>query len=75
MVATEFSRNFACRKCVGNIDEGVEQEEKLCDGMEIVSVFAYLGDKVSAGGGYEAAVTAKVGCELVKFSSCGELLY
>ena len=52
-----------------------KQEEKLCDEVETVSVFSYLGDRVSAGGGCEAAVTARTGCGWVKFWECGELLY
>ena len=58
-VNPKFSRNFACRKCEGNIGEAVEQEEKLCDEVETVGEFTYLGDSVSAGGGCEAAVTAR----------------
>ena len=30
--------------------------------METVSVFTYLGDRMSAGGGCEAAVTARTRC-------------
>ena len=37
----------------------MEQEEKLCDEVETVSEFTNLGDRVSAGGGCEASVTAK----------------
>ena len=40
----------------------MEQEEKLCDEVETVMEFTYLGDSVSAGGGYEAAVTARTRC-------------
>ena len=47
----------------------MEQEEKLCD------EFSYLGNSVSAGGGCEAAVTARTRCGWVKFWECGELLY
>ena len=43
--------------------------------METVSEFAYLGDRVSAGGGCEAAVTARTRCGWVRFSECGESLY
>ena len=32
----------------------MEQEERLCDGVEIVREFTYLGDWVSNGGGCEA---------------------
>ena len=31
MVTSKFLRNFACRKCEGNIGEAVMSEEKLCD--------------------------------------------
>ena len=47
-VTPKFYRNFACRMCAGNIEEAVEQEEKLCDEVETVREFTYLGDKVSA---------------------------
>ena len=33
--------------------ETVEQEVKLCDEVETVGEFTYLGDRVSAGGGCE----------------------
>ena len=67
MVTPKFSRNFACRKCEGNIGEAVEQEVKICDEVETVSEFTYLGDRVSVGGGCEAAVTARTRCWLVMF--------
>ena len=53
----------------------MEQEVKLSDGVETVREFTYLDDRVSAGGGCEAAVTASVRCEMVNFWACGELLY
>ena len=43
--------------------------------MKIARELTYLGDSVSAGGGYEAAVTAKTKCRLVKLKECGELMY
>ena len=49
--------------------------EKLSDKVETVSEFTYLGDRVSAGGGCEAAVTARTRCGWVKFRECGRLLY
>ena len=58
-MTTKFSVNFTCRECQGNIGETVEQEEKLCNEVETVGELTYLGDKLSAGGGCEAAVTAK----------------
>ena len=50
-VTPMFSMNFTCRKCEGNIGEAVEQEEKLCDEVENVKDFTFLGDSVNAGGG------------------------
>ena len=53
----------------------MEQEEKFCDEVETVVEFIYLGDRVSACGGCEAAVTARTRCGLVRFRECGKLLY
>ena len=53
----------------------MEQEEKLCDEVETVSEFTYLGDRVSAGGGCEAAVAARTRCRWVMLRECGKLLY
>ena len=46
----------------------------LCDEVESVSEFTYLGDKVSSGGGCEAAVTVRTRCGWAKFRECHELL-
>ena len=70
-----MSRNLACRKCDGNIGEAVEQEVKLCVDVETVSELTYLCIRVIAGGGWQAAVTARTRCWWVKFWECGELLY
>ena len=67
--------NFTCRNFEGNIGEPVKQEETLCDEMETVREFTYLGDKVSAGGGCEAAVTARTRYGWAKSSEYGELLH
>ena len=67
-------RNFTCRKCEGNVGEAVKQEEKLCDEVDIVRKLRYLGDRVSAGGGCEAVVTAETRCRWAKPRECGELL-
>ena len=63
------------QKCEGNIGEAVEQEVKLCDEVETVSELTYLGDRVSAVGGCEAAVTARTRCWWVEIMECSELLY
>ena len=72
---TKVKKNYTCQKCQGNIGEAVEQDEKLCDEVETVREFTYLGDRVSAGGGYEASVTARTGCGWVMLRECGELLH
>ena len=43
--------------------------------MKTASDFIYLGDRVSAGGGCEAAVNARTRCGWVKLRECGELLH
>ena len=52
----------------------MEQEEKLCDEVETVREFTYCGDRVSAGGGCEAAVAVRTRCGWVKIRECCELL-
>ena len=47
----------------------------LCDEVEHVMEFTYLGDRVRACGGYEAAVPDRTRCGWVKFMECRELLY
>ena len=71
----KFSMHFTCMRCEGNIGETVEQEDKLCDDVETVSEFTYLGDRVSAGGGCEAAITVGTRCGWFTFKECGDLLY
>ena len=51
------------------------QKVKLCDEVETAREFTYLGDSVSACGGYKAAVTARTRCWWVKLRECCELLY
>ena len=74
-VNPKFSRNLTFRKCEGNIGKVGEQEEKLRDEVKTVSEFTCLGDRVSAGGGCEAAVSARTRCGWAKHRKCGELLY
>ena len=66
---------FACGKCHGSIGEAVEQEDKLCGGVETGMEFTYLCDRMSASGGCEAAVTARTRHVWIKFRECCELLY
>ena len=43
--------------------------------METVREFTYLGDRISEGGGCEAAVTSRTRCGCAKVMECDELLY
>ena len=54
--------------------ETVGSIEKLCDGVEIVNGFCYLGDKLNASGGCETAASAKARISWVRFRECKKLL-
>ena len=43
--------------------------------VETAWEFTYLGNRLSAGGGCEAAVIARTRCGWVKFKECSDLLY
>ena len=49
-------------------------KQVLCDNLETVRELTYLGDWVSAGGGCEAAVSARR-FGWIKLRACGEMLY
>ena len=49
-------------------------ESELCEEVETVRGFCYLGDRVNASGGCKAAVTAKARIGWAKFKVYGELL-
>ena len=53
----------------------MEQEEKPCDEVETVREFIYFGDRVSTGGGCEAAMTASTSRGWVKSRECGDWLH
>jgi len=50
-----------------------EPVELLCDGVEAVIEFSYLGDKLNATGGCEVTVTARTRIGWMKFRECSEL--
>ena len=66
--------HFASSKCKGIMEGMVDSIEKLCDEVETVNGFCYLGDRLNSSGGYEAAVTAKVRIIWARFRKCGKLL-
>ena len=52
----------------------MDSVEKLCEEVEAVRGFCYLGDRVNVGIGCEVAVTARARIASVKFRECEELL-
>ena len=52
----------------------IVEPEELCEEVETVRDFCYLGDRVNASGGYEGAVTARARIGWMKFKECKELL-
>ena len=58
-VAVYLNKNFVCKKYRSVIKNLNGPDEKLCGGVETVSKFVYLGDRLNTNGGCEAAVTAK----------------
>ena len=63
-----------CGRCEKQVDGLVEPVEEFCEEVETVRGFCYLGDRVNASGGYEAAVTARARTGWVKFKECRNLL-
>ena len=73
-VSSRLGRDLVCGRCKKQADRLVKPVEELCEEVETVRGFCYLGDRVNASGGYEAAVTARARIGWVKFRECGELL-
>ena len=69
-----WAMHFVCLKCKEIMVEMVDSIEKLCDEVETMIGFCYLGDRLNSSGGCEAAVTARVGIGWVRFRKCEELL-
>ena len=74
IATARLTTHFVCSKCKGIMEGTVDSIEKLCDKVETVNGFCYLGDRLNASGGWEAAVTARVRIDWVRFRECGELL-
>ena len=54
----------------------VDLPKQLCDEVETVNGFCYLGDRLNSSSGCKAAVTARVGrIGWIRFRKYGELLY
>ena len=59
-VTARLAMHFVYSKCLGIMKGTVDSIEKLCDEVEGVNGFCYLGDRLNSSGGCEAAVTTRV---------------
>ena len=58
----------------GNVGRNGDSIERHCDEGVRINGFCFLGNKVNASGGNEAAVTLRVKTSGMKFRECEELL-
>ena len=65
---------FVCSKCKRIMEGMVDLIKKLCDKVETVQGFCYLGIRLNSSGSCEAAVTARVRIGWIRFRECRELL-
>ena len=73
-IAVYLNKNFICRKCRSMVKNFKGPDEILCDGVETVSKFSYLDDRLNATGGCETSVTARTRIGWMKFRKCSEIL-
>ena len=69
-----LAMHFISLKCKGIMEGTMNSIERLCDEAETANRFCYLGDRLNASGGCEAAVTPRVRIGWVRFRECEELL-
>ena len=76
-VTSTLARDFICELCIYTKEGIVEPGEELSffDQVDFVKSFCYLGDRLNASGGSEAAVTARTRIGWTKLRECGKLLY
>ena len=73
-VAVYLNKSFVCKKCKGVVKNFKGPDEILCDGVDPVSKFSYLGDRLHATGWCETAVTGRTRIGSMKFRECSEIL-
>ena len=74
-VIAKYATRFVCLKCRGIMEEKVDLIKNLCNEVEAVNGFCYLGDRLSASGGCEVAVTARIRIGWVRFRECGVIIW
>ena len=73
-VTLRSGRDFLCGTCQKQANGCMDSVEELCEEVEMVRGFCYLGYRVNASGGCEATVAARARIGWVKFRECGEML-
>ena len=73
-VTVNLAEDFICKKCGGMVKKLKGPDEMLCDGVENVTKFSYLGHKLNATGGCETTVTARRRIGWIKFRKGSEML-
>ena len=76
-VTLTLAKGFVCELYVYTKKGIVEPSEELSffDQVDFVKSFCYLGDRLNASGGSEAAVTTRTRIGWKTFRECGVLLY
>ena len=73
-VTSTLEKGFVCELCVDTKERIMEPGEELSSFYQVdfVKSFWYLGDRLNASGGSEAAVTARTRIGWIKFRECRE---
>ena len=76
-VTSTLAKGFACELCVDTMEVIVKRYEEISffDQVDFVKSFCYLEDRLNAGGGSDAAVTARMRIGSITFRKCGEQLH
>ena len=70
-VTCSSARHFVCRRCT-YVGGGTKKPvEVLCDEVETVKRFCYIGYRLNISGGCETAVTSRVKIGWMTFRECG----
>ena len=73
-VSVYLNKDFVCKKCRSVVKNLKGSDEKLCDGVETISKFTYLGDRLNATSGCEIAETARSGIGWIKLGNAAKYL-
>ena len=74
-VTAKLSMHFVWSRCKGIMERMVNSIKKLCDEVDTVNGFCYLGDRLNSSGGCDATVIARIRIDWARFRECCELLF